>query len=141
MAPYENPPGKPRAPLLIRWSEASGESQLVAELVPLADYDEIVVRLVIPGTGGQYREKRFAGGKRGQKISVAWEDSLREAIPRLSVTMLIRGQTMNRSLAYPVRSPRSMQKLNIEMKRAHGMGRVEESARVVVFRAAESMQP
>jgi hypothetical protein len=136
-----NPPGKPRAPVLIRWSEARGESQLAADLVPLADYDEIVVRLVIPGTAGPYREKRFAGGKRGQKISVAWHELSQGGVPRISVTMIVRGQTMNRSIAYPVRSSKSMAKLNIEMKRAHGAGRIEEKARVLVLPAAEEMQP
>jgi hypothetical protein len=139
-----NPPGKPRAPLLMQWSGVDGQMQLAAELIPLADFEELVVRLVVPQTGNQYPEKRFTNGQRGETISVAWHELSSgevQALPRLSVTMRVRGQAMSGSLAFPVRSSKSMGKLNVEMKRAHGMGRVEEKARVVVFPAAESMQP
>ena len=141
---FASPPGKPQAPLLMQWSGVDGQMELVAELIPLADYDEIIVRLVVPQSGSQYLEKRFTGGKRGEKISVDWHELSSgevQTLPRLSVTMLVRGQAMSRSLAFPVRSLKSMEKLNIEMKRAHGTGRIEERARVVVFPAAESRQP
>jgi len=141
---FANPPGKPQAPLLMKWSGVDGQMQLVAELNPLADYDEIVVRLMVPQSGSQYLEKRFSGGKRGEKISVAWHELSSgevQTLPRLSVTMLVRGQAMSRSLAFPVRSLKSMEKLKVEMKRAHRLSRIEETAKVVVYPAAESRQP
>jgi hypothetical protein len=135
------PVGKPRAPVRIRWSPAGNEPQLVAELLALEDFDEMVLRLVLPDNGEQYQVKRIEEGRRGQHISVSWDDWPERGIPRLVVTMSVRGQTMEHSLAYPVRSVEFRKRLAVETSRHHRAGRVDDAKGVVVLPAADSRLP
>ena len=138
---HRAPVGKPRAPVRMRWSPAGDGPLLVAELLALEDFDEMVLRLVVPENGRQFLVKRIEEGRRGQLISVSWDDWPEHGIPRLVVTMSVRGKKMEHSLAYPVRSADLRKRLQAEMTRHHRAGRVDEAKGTVVLPATDSRLP
>ncbi|MGI9264943.1 MAG: hypothetical protein ACR2QU_08430 [Gammaproteobacteria bacterium] len=137
----EAPVGKPRAPVHVSWSPTGDGTRIEAELLALEDFDEMVLRLVVPGSQEQYPIRRLEKGRRGQLISVSWDGWPEIGIPRLLVTMAVRERKLEHSLAYPVRSIDLRNRLDVEMSRHHREGRVDRAKDTVVLPAADDRLP